>query len=57
MALFPSASAVKASFDNKGSKAIPSNYWVSSAVEPAKKIELYSPEFYAACVVGGIFGK
>lgn len=27
------------------------------AVKPKKTIELYSPEFYAACTIGGIAGK
>lgn len=59
MALFPSASAVKASFDPQGSrKTLPSNYWINSAVEvaPKKKIELYSSEFYLTCTLGGILG-
>ena len=27
---------------------------IPSASEPSKKIEMYSPQFYAACTAGGI---
>lgn len=83
MALFPSASSIKASFDPNGSRqSVASNYWINSTLDDAKDkaveltkeaeaelkkasqaikaetkgIKLYTPEFYAACTVGGIFG-
>ncbi|KAL2903782.1 Mitochondrial phosphate carrier protein 3 mitochondrial, partial [Bienertia sinuspersici] len=31
-----------------------SNFLIPSASEPSKRIEMYSPRFYAACTVGGI---
>ncbi|KAL2928180.1 Mitochondrial phosphate carrier protein 3 mitochondrial [Bienertia sinuspersici] len=31
-----------------------SNFMIPSASEPSKRIEMYSPQFYAACTVGGI---
>ncbi|KAF5096630.1 hypothetical protein DV451_004154 [Geotrichum candidum] len=78
MALFPTASSIKASFDPNGSRS--SSYWINSSLDEAKDkaveltkeaeaelkkvgqaikaetkgIELYSPEFYAACTVGGV---
>lgn len=85
MALFPSVSSIKASFDPNGSrKNVASNFWINSSIDDAKSkvteltkeaeaelkkasqavkaakpkgIVLYSPEFYAACVIGGVFGK
>jgi hypothetical protein len=58
MALFPSSSTLKASFDPNGSKkASSAKYWISAPIEAPKKIELYSTEFYAACTLGGILGK
>lgn len=30
------------------------NFVIPSPTEPSKKIEMYSPQFYAACTVGGI---
>ncbi|CAN6674448.1 mitochondrial phosphate carrier protein 2 [Trichomonascus vanleenenianus] len=68
MALFPSASALKASFDPNGARKNSSSYWVASSEEktltaaaeqqlkaaiPKKGITLYSPEYYATCAFGG----
>ncbi|KAK9474490.1 mitochondrial carrier domain-containing protein [Dipodascopsis tothii] len=52
MPLFPSSSAIAASFDAKAMKKADA-FWVSSPVEK-KSIELYSGEYYAACTLGGI---
>lgn len=75
MVLFPSTSALQASFDPNGAKKSASSFWIKSSedksltqkaeeqiskgVQSATKggIELYSPEFYATCTVGGLLGK
>ncbi|CAO2829697.1 unnamed protein product [Amaranthus hypochondriacus] len=41
------------SFSEDGASKV-SSFMIPSASEPSKKIEMYSPQFYAACTAGGI---
>lgn len=58
MALFPSQETLQSSFDPHSQKkrisTSSSAYWISAPMEPKKPIQLYSPEYYAACATGGL---
>ncbi|KAK9451544.1 mitochondrial carrier domain-containing protein [Limtongia smithiae] len=55
MPLFPSTSAIGAAFTAPAGASKSRNYFVNAAAAPSSGgIVLYSPEYYAACTLGGI---
>ena len=51
--MFPATPVVAAS-SNVEVVSVRKSFVVPAPSEPSKKIEMYSPTFYAACTVGGI---